>query len=83
MAQNPKVTLDVTLADRVVDLVEEGYDLAVRIGSLANSTLISRKLASTRMVVCISSLSQETRYTSIARRPCSSHGAGLQPFEHG
>lgn len=56
MAQNPKVSLDVTLADRVVDLVEEGYDLAVRIGSLANSTLISRKLASTRMVVCASPL---------------------------
>jgi DNA-binding transcriptional LysR family regulator len=54
MAQNPKVTLDVTLADRVVDLVEEGYDLAVRIGSLADSTLVSRKLASTRMVLCAS-----------------------------
>jgi len=54
MAQNPKVTLDVTLSDRVVDLVEEGYDLAVRIGSLANSSLISRKLASHRMVLCAS-----------------------------
>src|SRR6478609_4854987 len=31
MAQHPKVTLDVTLADRVVDLVEEGFDMAVRI----------------------------------------------------
>lgn len=54
MAQNPRVTLDVTLADRVVDLVEEGYDLAVRIGSLASSSLISRKLACTRMVLCAS-----------------------------
>lgn len=54
MAQHPKVTLDITLSDRVVDLVEEGYDLAVRIGSLANSSLISRKLASTRLVLCAS-----------------------------
>ena len=54
MAANPRVTLDVTLSDRVVDLVEEGYDLAVRIGSLPNSSLISRKLASTRMVLCAS-----------------------------
>jgi DNA-binding transcriptional LysR family regulator len=54
MAQNPKVTLDITLSDRVVDLLEEGYDLAVRIGSLANSSLISRKLASTRLVLCAS-----------------------------
>ena len=54
MAQHPRVTLDVTLSDRVVDLVEEGYDLAVRIGHLASSSLISRKLAATRLVLCAS-----------------------------
>jgi DNA-binding transcriptional LysR family regulator len=54
MAANPRVALDVTLSDRVVDLVDEGYDLAVRIGSLPNSSLISRKLASTRVVLCAS-----------------------------
>jgi DNA-binding transcriptional LysR family regulator len=50
----PKVSLDVTLGDRVVDLVDEGYDLAVRITSRTGSMLISRKLASTRMVLCAS-----------------------------
>lgn len=54
MAANPRVMLDVTLSDRVVDLVDDGYDLAVRIGSLPNSSLISRKLASTRMILCAS-----------------------------
>jgi len=54
MAQHPKVTLDVTLADRVVDLVEEGFDLAVRIARLPNSSLVSRQLTSTRMVLCAS-----------------------------
>ena len=54
MAQHPKVTLDVTLADRVVDLVEEGFDLAVRIARLPNSSLVSRTLTSTRMVLCAS-----------------------------
>jgi DNA-binding transcriptional LysR family regulator len=54
MAQYPDVELDITLADRVVDLVEEGYDLAVRIARLPNSSLVSRKLASTRMVLCAS-----------------------------
>ncbi len=54
MAQNPQVSLDVTLSDRFVDLVEEGYDLAVRIGRLGNSSLISRQLSSTRMVLCAS-----------------------------
>lgn len=53
-AQNPKVTLDITLADRLVDLVEEGYDVAIRIATLESSTLVSRRLASTRMVLCAS-----------------------------
>jgi DNA-binding transcriptional LysR family regulator len=50
----PQVRLEVTLADRVVDLVEEGYDVAVRVASLPSSTLISRQLASTSLVVCAS-----------------------------
>ncbi len=54
MAQHPKVTLDVTLADRVVDLVEEGFDMAVRIARLPNSSLVSRPLTSTRQVLCAS-----------------------------
>jgi len=54
LAANPKVSLDVTLNDRVVDLVDEGYDLAVRISSLADSSLVTRQLASTRIVLCAS-----------------------------
>jgi DNA-binding transcriptional LysR family regulator len=53
-ALHPRVQLDVTLADRVVDLVEEGYDLAIRIAALPSSTLVSRRLATTRMVLCAS-----------------------------
>ena len=53
-ARHPKVTLDVTLADRLVDLVEEGYDMAVRIATLESSTLISKRLSTTRMVLCAS-----------------------------
>lgn len=54
LQQHPKVTLDVTLADRIVDLVDEGYDLAVRIARLPASTLVSRQLGSTRLVLCAS-----------------------------
>ncbi len=53
-ALHPQVRLDVTLSDRVVDLVEEGYDLAIRIATLPSSTLVSRHLASTRVVLCAS-----------------------------
>lgn len=51
-ALHPKVHFEVTLSDRLVDIVEEGYDLAIRIARLETSSLISRKLASTRMVLC-------------------------------
>lgn len=54
LARHPQVALDVTLSDRIVDLVEEGYDLAVRIARLPASSLISRRLATTRMRLCAS-----------------------------
>ena len=54
MALHPRVTLDMTLSDRVVDLVEEGYDLAVRISKLRASSLASRQLTTTRLVLCAS-----------------------------
>ena len=54
LARHSRLDLDITLSDRVVDLVEDGFDLAVRIGQLPASSLISRKLASTRMILCAS-----------------------------
>lgn len=54
MALHPRVTLDVTLSDRLVDLVEEGFDVAVRIARLQVSSLISRQLTTTRLILCAS-----------------------------
>ena len=54
MTMHPKVALDVTLSDRLVDLVDEGYDLAVRIARLQVSSLVSRQIASTRLILCAS-----------------------------
>lgn len=54
ISQQPKISLDITLSDRVVDLVEESIDVAIRIGRLPSSTMISRKLATTQMVLCAS-----------------------------
>jgi DNA-binding transcriptional LysR family regulator len=54
IAANPKVSLDVTLNDRVVDLVEEGYDVAIRVASRLDPLLVSRRLATSRVVLCSS-----------------------------
>ena len=48
---HPGLDLDVDFSDRLVDLVAEGHDLAVRIGNLRDSSLIARKLLDVRLVV--------------------------------
>ena len=50
--EQPGVSVDLTLDDRVVDIVSEGYDMAIRIGRLQESSLVARKLAPIRLVVC-------------------------------
>src|SRR5256885_4075194 len=53
-ARYPNVQLALSLSDRTVNVVEEGFDLAVRIADLADSSLAARKLAPNRRVVCAS-----------------------------
>jgi DNA-binding transcriptional LysR family regulator len=53
-AAYPEVSLDVTSTDRMVNLVEEGFDVGVRIGQLPDSSVIARKLAAVRLVTCAS-----------------------------
>ena len=50
----PDVTLDVSLDDRFVDPVNDGYDVVVRVGSLQDTSLIARRLASCPFFLCAS-----------------------------
>jgi len=52
MDRYPSVKVDVFLSDRYVDLIDEGFDLAVRIGEPPDSSLIARRLASAGLVLC-------------------------------
>jgi len=54
MESNPEVTVSLDLSDRLVDLINEGVDCAVRIGELVDSSLVSSKLGEMRRVVVAS-----------------------------
>ena len=52
MSDHPGVTLDLHLSDRSMDLIADRYDVAVRIGPLENSTLMTRRLRDYRILLC-------------------------------
>lgn len=52
--EEPDITLELHLEDRFVDLVDEGFDVAIRISSLSDSSLIARRLSAFRIVCCAS-----------------------------
>ena len=54
IALYPEITLDVAMNDRFVDLVDEGFDVAVRIAAMQDSSLIARRIAPIRLVACAS-----------------------------
>ena len=52
MARHPQMRLDVELSDRVVDLVDEGFDAAVRIGAVGGQNLVGRRVGTSQLVCC-------------------------------
>jgi DNA-binding transcriptional LysR family regulator len=54
LAAHSEVRFDVSLSDRLVDLVEEGFDLGIRIGAPGSENIVARKLGETRLVPCAS-----------------------------
>lgn len=92
LQQYRDVTVDLTLNDRVVDLVEEGYDVAIRIGAQLPPNMVARRLGATRLVVC-GSPDYFARYgepgvpADLARHVCFGYSywtaAGEWPFTDG
>ena len=54
LARHDEVKFDVSLSDRIVDMVEEGFDLAIRIGGTSAQNLVVRKLGEARLIACAS-----------------------------
>ncbi|HWQ37740.1 MAG TPA: LysR family transcriptional regulator [Burkholderiales bacterium] len=52
VARYPEVRFEVSVSDRIVDLVEEGFDLAIRIGRVGSEQLVARRLGTIRLLAC-------------------------------
>ena len=73
LALHPQLKMDVQLADRVIDLVDEGFDLAIRIARLDDSSLIARQIAGTRLVLCASPAYLQRKGTPQHPRDLAAH----------
>lgn len=88
--RHPGITIELGMSDRRVDLVEERWDMAIRIGRLLDANLVARKLADMRLVVCgapsyLARRGTPTRIADLADHDClgftlSMPGQGIWRF---
>jgi DNA-binding transcriptional LysR family regulator len=82
-AAHPEVTFDVVTSEHMVDLIEAGFDLALRAGQLPDSSLVSRRLGFGRLIVCAAPAYLERRGTPHAPRDLAGHNCLVYPsLEH-
>jgi DNA-binding transcriptional LysR family regulator len=88
LAENPALQVDLTLSDRIVDIVGLGIDVAIRIATLSDSGLVARALAPNPRVICASPgyLARQgtpTHLEDLKRHQCIGlHGMPYWPFVH-
>lgn len=63
LEHHPEISLDLTLDERMIDIVAEGFDVAIRVGDLADSSLIARRIADYPYYICASPDYLETNGT--------------------
>ncbi|MEI7292736.1 LysR family transcriptional regulator [Paraburkholderia tropica] len=87
LREHPDVRFDMDLSDRSVDVIGEGFDMALRIGRLADSTLVAQKLIDVRMIACCSPGYRRRRRApqtpeDLAQHDCLPYGQqGRAPWE--
>jgi len=87
LSAHPDVRFDMDLSDRNVDVIGEGFDMALRIGRLADSTLVAQKLIDVRMIACCSPGYRRRHHApqtpaDLARHACLPYGQqGRAPWE--
>lgn len=79
MAEYRDISIQLTLNDRLVDPIEDGHDITIRIANLTDSSLIARKITATQMVLCASprylKANKEPRTTAdLAQHACLHYG---------
>ena len=82
-ARYPKVQLALSLSDRRINLIEEGFDIAIRIAELEDSSLAARKLAPNRRVVCASPDYLRRHGTPSAPQDLAQHNCLVSSWEQG
>lgn len=82
LAKYPKVKIDITLDNHVVDLYRDDIDLAIRVGNPIDSNLKIRKLVSNKMVVCASSAYLKKHGTPLHPKELNQHNCLIIKFNH-
>jgi DNA-binding transcriptional LysR family regulator len=73
LERHPEVSVDLTLSDRVMDLMEEGFEAAIRVGQLPDSALVARPLSPYRLMICASPEYLARRGTPSAPKDLARH----------
>ena len=71
LARHPELAIDIELSDRMVDLAEEGLDVAIRIGELADTRTIAKELYRIRFVTCAAPTRNPESSTGASASCCS------------